>query len=351
MKYIGNKSRLLEFIETALKDEGVPFEGTFCDIFSGTASVGFHFKKLNMRIISNDLMTYSYYLQKVMLGMNSTPKFLELKKAMQLEPSESLEALLDKVSKVEKKRGYFFNNFSPSGEYHRQFFTDDNGMAIDAIRDSLDTWKDKGVINSIEFDYLLASLVNAADHVANMSGTYGAYLKIWRSVALKHIKMLPIEIYDNSAVNQIWKKDANELVNEIDGDILYLDPPYNSRQYASNFHVLESLCVWDKQELRGVVGLRDYQSQKSAFSSKKEAAKALRDLVSNANFKTIVLSYNNEGIIPREEIIDILSSRGKLSEHTTDYRRFRTERNHEKRKYKDVDDRVTEHLWLVKVDN
>ena len=111
--------------------------------------------------------------------------------------------------------------------------------------------------------YLL--LCQCFDHIANMSGTYVTYLKIWRSV-IKENKLIAIEIYDNKKENKTFQQDANELITSISGDILYLDPPYNSRQYAPNFHVLESIAVWDKQELKGKTGLRNYDDQKSMYS-------------------------------------------------------------------------------------
>lgn len=348
MKYIGNKSRLLGFIESSLTEAQVPFHGTFADVFSGTANVGFHFKKLGMKIISNDIMTYSYFLQKAMLEINTIPKFTQVKRLLNLSSSANVQELLDSISQIEPQKGYFFQNFSPSGVAKRQFFTDENGQIIDGIRDELEKWQRLGLVDDLEFCYLLSSLINAADHVANMSGTYGAYLKIWRSVALKKLKLQPIELFDNGQKNVILQGDSLEIMKSISGDVLYLDPPYNSRQYASNFHVMESLAVWDKQELRGIVGLRNYQNQKSNFSSKREATSAFRELIDGAKFKYIVLSYNNEGIIKREDILSILKERGKLSEFVTDYRRFRTERDHEKRKYKEVDDKVSEHLWIVK---
>jgi adenine-specific DNA-methyltransferase len=204
------------------------------------------------------------------------------------------------------------------------------------------------IINQNEKYYLLAILIDAVDHVANMSGTYGAYLKIWRSVALKRLLLKKRQIINNNKFNTVYQRPAEELIKSISGDVLYLDPPYNSRQYAPNFHVLESLAVWDKQALVGKTGLRDYSNQKSSFSSKRSAPKALRSIIEDAQFPLIALSYNNEGIISHSEIEDILSRFGKVNVFTTDYRRFRTERDHESRKYKEVDDRTKEYLFVLR---
>ena len=160
---------------------------------------------------------------------------------------------------------------------------------------------------------------------------------------------MPPNISNNKLVNEVFQQDANELIKEIKGDIVYLDPPYNQRQYAPNFHMLETLAVWDKQSLAGKTGQRDYSSKKSAYSQKTRAVQAFEDLIKNIDAKYIILSYNNEGIIPRSDILRVLNSAGDVKEYTTDYRRFRTERDHEKRHYKPVDDKVLEHLFIVTV--
>ena len=349
MKYIGNKTRLLDFISESIETELSIESGTFCDIFSGTGSVGYFFKTKGFQIISNDFMTYSFVMQKAMIEQNEQPIFSKLLDSY-FPKSEKFESedVLSYLNNLKGEKGYAFENYCPSGKSKRQYFTDENGMMIDAIREEIQSWKHKELITENEYYYLLASLINAADHIANMSGTYGAYLKIWRSVALKKIKLLPIEIYDNKKENKVFQQDANELITSISGDILYLDPPYNSRQYAPNFHVLESIAVWDKQELKGKTGLRNYDDQKSMYSQKSNALNAFEDLIEKANFKNIVLSYNNEGIIPPENIREILLKKGELSTYDTTYRRFRTERDHENRKYKDVGDKTTEYLYIVK---
>lgn len=340
MKYLGNKTRLLKFIYNAVIDSGLPKEGIFLDLFSGTGSVGRYFKNKGYKIISNDFMTYSYIAQFVLIKLNKMPAFSKVS-------SEGIIGAVEFLNNLSPTKGYIYENFAPSGSVGRQYFSDVNAMKIDAIRDQIENWKNKKLLNNEEYYVLINSLIDAADFVANISGTYGAYLKIWRSMALKNLKLLMPTISDNDLINEVYQQDANDLIKEIKADIVYLDPPYNQRQYAPNFHILETLAIWDKQQLSGKTGQRDYSSKKSAYSQKTKALEAFEDLIKNIDAKYLILSYNNEGIISRENILRILSDVGSVKEYTTDYRRFRTERDHAKRKYKPVGDRVLEHLFIV----
>ena len=343
MKYIGNKTRLLNFIDTSMQKSGVPVGGIFVDIFGGTGSVGKYFKNKGYQIISNDMMLYSYIAQYVNVYLNKTPKFDKIS-------PRGIDGVLDILNASSLSNpGYIYDNFAPGGSHKRQYFSDVNAMRIDAVRDQIEDWKKQGKLSTDEYYTLVYMLIDAADFVANISGTYGAYLKIWRSMALKPLCLKVPEILDNKRNNWIYQQDANSLIEQIQGDVLYLDPPYNQRQYAPNFHVLETLAVWDKQKLNGKTGQRDYSDKKSDYCQKIKATKALKDLVSKAKFKYIVLSYNNEGIIPREDILNILSSVGNVEEYIEDYRRFRTEKDSDKRHYKDCGDKVQEHLYIVKL--
>lgn len=342
MKYIGNKTRLLSFINESIASAKLPQSGIFIDIFGGTGSVGKYFKDKKYKVIANDFMTYSYVAQYVLIKINQIPSFKKVSQS-------GIFGVLQELNSTPPKNGYVYDNFAPSGREKRQYFSDNNARKIDAIREKIQKWRNDKLLTEDEYYILVYSLIEAADFVANISGTYGAYLKIWRSMALKDLVLKIPDITDNNLKNAVFQEDANLLIKKISGDILYLDPPYNERQYASNFHILETLAVWDKQELVGKTGQRDYSKKKSAYSQKKNSIKAFEDLIANANTKYIILSYNNEGIIPRDEIIKILNNKGVVTEYTTDYRRFRTERDHEKRQYKKCDDKVVEHLYIVKV--
>jgi len=358
MKYIGNKTRLLGFIDEVVLKEKLPKKGTFIDIFTGTTSVAEHFKKKNYKIISNDFMTYSYVYQRAFIKNNDYPRFSNLiKKENRINkvdslfenPDDNLIYVLNFLNSRKGKKGYFYNNFAPSGKFKRKYFSDINAQKIDEVRDIAQLWFKMKWINIDEYYFLVAIIIESADFVANIAGTYGAYLKIWRSMALKDINFKKPIINKSHFKNEVYQKDSNDLIKKIKGDILYIDPPYNARQYAPNFHVLETLACWDKINLNGKTGLRPYKHQKSKYCMQNEAHEAFEDLINNSKTQFIILSYNSEGLMDPKVISKILSKKGKLKKFRKKYRRFRTERDHEKRRYKVKDDIVEEQLYLVKI--
>jgi len=357
MKYIGNKQRLLHFIDSVIESENLPQQGIFIDIFTGTTNVAQHYKKKGYRIISNDFMTYSYVFQQAYIKNNQFPKFNSLlqSKYFKINPVlldnkyEPLRIVVDYLNKLCGKKGFIYRHYAPAGEYKRKFFSNENAMRIDATREQLHKWKDEGLLNESEFYILLASLIDAADFVANISGTYGAYLKIWRSMALKPFTMIVPNLIESNLEHQVYKDDSNKIIDDLTGDILYIDPPYNSRQYAANFHILETLACWDKPKVYGKTGLRPYEEKKSVYSQKSKCEEFFAELIAKARANYILMSYNNEGIIPHDFIIKTLSKRGDVRVYTRDYRRFRTERDHENRHYKVRDDRVQENIYVARI--
>lgn len=356
MKYIGNKQRLLDFIDSVVQAEGLPRKGTFIDIFTGTTSVAKHYKKKGYRIIANDFMTYSYIFQQAYIKNNRFPKFdnllqskyFNVKSASLNNKYEPLKIIIDYLNKLPGKKGFVFKNYAPAGEFKRQFFSNKNAKHIDATREQLNKWKKERLLNKNEFYILLASLIDAADFVANISGTYGAYLKIWRSMALKPFTMTIPILIESNLPHKVYKEDSNKIIDNLRGDILYIDPPYNTRQYAANFHVLETLACWDKPQIYGKTGLRPYEDKKSAYSQKTKCQEVFADLINRARVNYVLMSYNNEGIIPHKFILDTLGKKGDVRVYTKNYRRFRTERDHENRHYKVPDDRVQELIYFVK---
>ena len=313
MRYYGAKTKLLPFIEEVVKKTGVNSDSNFVDLFAGTSAVGRHFKKLGYTVISNDTLEFSYAIAKTYIELNKVPQFKKLKAHLKLRDGN--EALFGYMNKLKmRKQGFIFENYSPNGG--RQYFTDENALRIDTFRFLIEEWKYEKKISELEYYYLITSLLRGVNLTSNVSGTYGAFLKTWDKRALKPLEMEEVEIIPSKNKNKTYKRDANELIKEIHSDILYLDPPYNSRQYASNYFILELIAEgWFKEtpKIYGETGMREYNHQKSRYCLKSSALNALEDLILNSSkAQFIILSYNNEGVISWAAIQQTLAQIGSV---------------------------------------
>ena len=325
MRYIGCKKLLLKDIEKVIEDN-IESAESFCDIFSGTVTVANYFKP-KYKIISNDLLGFSYYIQKGIIENSNIPSFKLLKTNTGIDNPIKYFNNLDnkKCEQLSKEKRFCQNNYSPKG--NRMYMTDSNALKIDFIRNKINDWHEKKFISNYEYYYLVSVLVEAVPFISNIAGTYGAYHKWWDKRALNNIELKDIEIFNNHKDNIAYNEDGNNLINHISGDILYIDPPYNNRQYSPNYHVLETIALYDNPHLKGITGQRDYYKKKSLYCSKATVAKAFEGLVSNANFKHIILSYSNEGLMAISDIERILKQHGipeTYKMYEIPYRRFKS---------------------------
>ena len=329
MNYIGSKYKLSDFISSSVKSiVGDDLsDKIFCDLFAGTGVVGRNFKKEVKKVISNDMEFYSYVLNKNYIENH---EFLDN------------EIYIKELNETNGEEGFIFNEYSENGKANRLYFSEHNGKKIDAIRTKIEFWKTEKKISSALYYFLLASLLESADKVANTASVYGAFLKKIKKTAQKELIIEPAIFEINSHSHEVYNEDSNLLIKKIKGDILYLDPPYNAREYGANYHLLNTIAKYDNFTPKGKTGLRDYS--KSAFCKKKEVEKSFDDLIKNANFKYIFLSYNNEGIMSSETIKKILSNYGKYDLLTTEYQRFRADKK-ENRNHKASS--TTEYLHIL----
>lgn len=328
MNYIGSKHSLLPFIEQVWRKVSDGDEQTACDIFAGTGAVARLFKRLGLRVIANDIQHYAYTLNKAYIEINHQPRFTRLLKAWQakrIEAATSAEQVLALLNCLEGEPGFIAENYGPAGG--RFYYSADNAEKADAIRQSIESWREQKLISEAEYFYLLASLLEAIDQVANTASVYGAYLKKFKASALRPLTLKPLELSNHVSGCKTHKRDANELIREIECDVLYLDPPYNHRQYGANYHVLETIAAYDNPQLSGVTGMRDYT--RSRYCQSKQAAEAMEDLVVNARTRHILLSYNDEGVLSLEEIQRILSLRGEPKIFQKPYNRFKADNGRE----------------------
>lgn len=334
MRYYGGKSKLLDFINNVVTKTGVDQGSIFLDLFAGTTVVSKFFKQKDFTVYTNDFLEFSYALARTYIDNNDYPPFKDLQNIIHLNnnPLESIHNIIYQLNKLPPLKGFIYKNYCPGGTINlnspRMYFTDENGMKIDAIRTKIQEWKDNNFINENEFYILLTSLLEAIPYVANIAGNYAAYLKYWDPRAIKPLNLnIPI-IPKSRRNNKAFKKDANELIKKIYSNILYLDPPYNTRQYVSNYFLLELIAEgwFNEQEpkIYGKTGIRVYNKKKSSFSQKETVLNAFKDLIKHAKTEYILLSYNDEGLMSEEEIISILSTRGNVKIFKKQHRRYRS---------------------------
>ncbi len=320
MRYIGGKSALLNDIENIIANS-TDNVTKIIDIFSGSGIVSAHFKSLGYNIIGNDFLYFAYVLSRGTTALNSTPHFSQLNIE---SPIEHLNALTLETSEIDIDDCFIFQNYSPHDMTNRMYFQSDNAIKIDIIRLTIEKWKSTNLINDDEYFYLLAILIAAVPYVSNITGVYGAYLKHWDNRTFKPLTLIaPTNICTGTAI--FYNQNCDELLPKISADLLYADPPYNSRQYLPNYHILETIARYDYPEIHGITGMRNYENQKSEFCSKSSVESAFRRMIKNANVRYIIISYNTEGLLSKEKLSEIcLEFAVKKTFHCRDidYRRY-----------------------------
>jgi adenine-specific DNA-methyltransferase len=357
MRYIGNKTKLLSFLNDKIqKLEIVP--GIAHDAFAGTAAVGRELKARGWTVHSSDLMTYSYVMQRAYVVASEADGLERLAAAVRsvshaTGPADRLAAAADYLStQVAPNDGFFARHFGPAGG--RMYFTDENARRIDAARTVLHDWYVGGLVDDDTFYVLLAAIIEGADRVANTAGVYAAFIKHWQPNARRDFTVvaeLPVPASSRSVAHLADAAEVAGGLGEI--DLLYVDPPYNSRQYAGYYHVPELIARgWfdDEVALRGKTGLIDDEDQRSAWCSRRHAPDALRALLAATGAEHVLVSYNSEGVIPNTELRGILRDAavdGREKRFAKRYKRYRADSDREGRRYKG--DEVKELLYYARL--
>lgn len=294
IKYIGSKRALLGHV-TAAVAAALPNGGTVCDLFSGSARVGHALKKQGFRVWSNDHNAYAHVLATAYVQADREPWL------------ERAEAVLAELRTVKPEAGWFTRAFCEDA----RFFHPDNGARVDAIRDRIAAMALEPELEAIA----LVSLMEAADRVDSTAGLQMAYMKSWAARALKPLELRMPDVLPGVAggLCKATRADAVELAPEIEADLVYLDPPYNQHSYLGNYHCWESLVLWDKPETYGVANKRvDVKTRKSVFNSRPGIGPALRTVIEGLKAPNLVVSFNDEGYLSREQLIEMLSARGEV---------------------------------------
>lgn len=307
-RYIGSKAKLTNWIFPLIEEHCTG--DSFMDIFAGTGIVSskamsaFRRVKLNDFLYSNEVI-YEAFFGKTRYSDSKIKKLIcdynELR-------AKDLDA------------NYFSENFG--GKY----FSKDTAKIIGYIRQNIEDLKPN--ISKREFAILLASLLYTVDNLANTVGHYDAYIKSdIRSKDFLMGKILPF----NTKNVDYYRRDANELAKEVLADVVYIDPPYNSRQYSRFYHLLETLTKWEKGNLYGVA-LKPETENVSDYC-KVKAPEVFADLISSLKCKHIVVSYNNtynpkssssKNKISLDEINRILNNKGETQTFTQKHKFFNT---------------------------
>lgn len=320
MRYLGNKTKLLDFIENIINKYGIEGE-TFADLFSGTSSVGDYFKD-RYTIIANDYMGFASIIAKAKLLNESVPQFSVFFKKYGIDPF----SWLNTQSYTALPEYFIYSNYTPVG--HRMYFTEENAVKIDGVRIDIEELYKQEIIDEAEYSFLIASLLESVLKVSNTSGTYQAFFKFWEQRSLKNFEITPLEICEKQLYgkNIVYNENTNILVRHISGDIAYIDPPYTITQYTNSYHVLETITKYDSPKIFGKTGRR-CNRELSGYSNKQKVASEFEDLFRQIDFKHILISYSNQSLISLEELVSmarLFAENGEVYVETSQYREYST---------------------------
>ena len=307
IKYLGSKRVLVPLILDVIR--GSAGVRSVLDLFSGTSRVGHALKAAGYRVIANDHNAYAATLARCYVQADAE------------DVLDDAARLIREFNALKGSPGYFTETFCIKS----RFFQPKNGERIDAIREAI---ADKGLEPELEA-VVLVSLMEAADRVDSTTGLQMAYLKKWsprsyNELDLRLPRILPRAVNGKGLAADL---DAFEAATRFRADLTYVDPPYNQHSYLGNYHIWESLVRWDKPEVYGVACKRvDVRERKSVFNSRRGSADAMRKLLSVIRSPTLVISFNNEGFLSREEmeamLQELYEGKGIVRTIERDFKRY-----------------------------
>lgn len=360
MRYIGNKTRLLPFILRTLKRSGIGV-GSVHDAFAGTASVSRALKEKGWRVHSSDLLMSSYVFQRAYVVAEAA--------------DARLEDMAGELGALAPGAGFITEHFSPSERSAasaasaasgagapgsaaraggRMYFTPENAGRIDAARETLETWRKSGKIDEDSYYVLLAAIIEGADRVANTAGVYASYMKRWQPNARRRFEVIPETPVKGAQPAHASLMDATEAARSIgEVDLLYVDPPYNSRQYVAYYHIPEILARgWSDSApaIRGKVGLLAGEEGRSQWSHGRRVQKLFSALLAATGARHALISFNSEGHLSPDALRALLTKAsidGEVGHFAQRYRRYRADSEREGRHHhRDI---ALEHLYLVRL--
>lgn len=310
-RYIGCKTKLLDFIYNAISEYNFPSGSVFADVFAGTGVVANRFAENGYKTILNDTLLSNVVVYKALLGAG----------ILREELLANSISFFNSLNPAEIEENYF------SSIYGNRYFSVEDAKVIGFIRDYIE--EHKQWYSEREYCYLISALLYACDKIANTVGHFESFLSSTPSTKGVYLKLF--DINKDLLPADIYNMDANELVKNMTADIVYIDPPYNARQYVNFYHVLENLTRWNKPTIFEGNSMKFKRNELKSDYCRKKAPVLFKDLINKLDCKLIVVSYNNTykagsissvNTISAEQIIDILKSRGKVKVREIDYRAF-----------------------------
>jgi len=336
--YIGNKRKLLDLIAQALDRTVTTQAPTFLDVFAGSGVVSRFAKTLGYRVIANDWEPYAKVINGCYIANNAPPAFRHL---------GGYVRAIEILNTVPPRVDWITDHLCPRDdeeydiEIDRMFYMRKNGMRLDAIRHQILEWRQSGTIDECEQDCLLAPLLYQACYTSNTSGVFKGFHNGWggqTKTALYRIAgdlvLTPAVFFDNGQDNQVLCDDAQQVATQLrdmELDVVYLDPPYNQHPYGSNYHVLNTVSLWDRPELskfitpgtKSAIRLDWRTERRSAYNYADDATRAYAQLVGTLNARFILTSYSTDGFIPLESLLDANIRRGHVRIEMRGYKRYR----------------------------
>ena len=299
IKYIGSKRLLVPHILEVVS--GLPAVRTVLDLFSGTARVGHALKRAGYLVTANDHNAYAHTLARCYVQADRERVLVEV------------ERVLEELRAITPRAGWFTEIYCRRS----RFFQPHNGARIEAMRDRVAEMSLDPDVEAV----VLVSLMEAADRVDSTCGVQMAYLKQWAARSFNDLELRVPDVLNGEG--RALGLDALDAAREGRWDVVYLDPPYNQHKYRNNYHVWETLVRWDEPEVYGTAQKRvDCREYDSPFNSPRRIADAMRELVSAIDADHLIVSFNDEGYLDRDDIVALLSSIGEVRVLTHDYKRY-----------------------------
>lgn len=308
VRYIGSKARLAE---TILDIIGAPdvTDARFVDGFCGTGIVARTAALRGYRIVGNDTLLSATLHARASLLDRSHVSFSAI---------GTYEDAIAGLNVASEERGFIWRTYSPASAEHceieRRYFTESNALKIDGIRSLIASWRNKSLIDDAAEALLVADLIEAANDIANIAGTYGCFLKKWTAQSAGNLTLRPRVLFPIENESTFRVGDIFTLETEPD-DVVYLDPPYTKRQYASYYHIPETIAYHDEPVVEGVAGLRPWKKMASPFCYKTKALDAIVRCVDGLAARRIYLSYSSQGHVSLSDLLDRLPACGEVTVH------------------------------------